>query len=110
MQEVYYRYNACKQGMKEKIRARTLHSSGVRDIGRVLKISKDTVTAVLKKNFKNEPLLPNNSGKSAMVFVGNGHLLGWRNGRVLEFRSKQIQPTLDLVRHRKKEWVYIGVA
>ena len=51
-----YRYNACKEGVKEKIIELTLNSSGVRDIGRVLSISKDTVTAVLKKNAKNEPL------------------------------------------------------
>ena len=38
-----YRYNAHKQGIKEKIIEMTLNSSGVRDIGRVLKISKDTV-------------------------------------------------------------------
>jgi transposase-like protein len=53
-----YRYNACRQGVKEKIIEMTLNSSGVRDTGRVLKISKDTVTAVLKKNAKNEPLFP----------------------------------------------------
>ncbi len=52
-----YRYNACRKGVKEKIIEMTLNSSGVRDIGRVLSISKDTVTAVLKKNAKNEPLL-----------------------------------------------------
>jgi len=53
-----YRYNAHKQGVKEKIIEMTLNSSGVRDIGRVLKISKDTVCSVLKKNAKNEPLFP----------------------------------------------------
>jgi hypothetical protein len=37
----------------------TLNSSGVRDIGSVLQISKDTVCSVLKKNSKNEPLLSN---------------------------------------------------
>jgi transposase-like protein len=52
-----YRYNACNKGVKEKIIDMTLNSSGVRDIGRVLRISKDTVTSVLKKNFKREPLL-----------------------------------------------------
>jgi transposase-like protein len=52
-----YRYNACKQGIKGKIIELTLNSSGVRDIGRVLSISKDTVTAVLKKNSQNKPLL-----------------------------------------------------
>jgi len=51
-----YRYNACQKGVKEKIVAMTLNGSGVRDIGRVLGISKDTVCADLKKNFKNEPL------------------------------------------------------
>ena len=52
-----YSYNACKPGMKEKIIELTLNSCGVRDIGRVLLISKDTVTAVLKKNATREPLL-----------------------------------------------------
>lgn len=51
-----YRYNARKQGMHEKIIELTLNSSGVRDISRVLKIHRDTVTSVLKKNSKNEPL------------------------------------------------------
>jgi transposase-like protein len=35
----------------------TMNSSGVRDIGRFLKISKDTVCSVLKKNAKKESLL-----------------------------------------------------
>jgi len=52
-----YRYNACKPGVKEKIIEMTLNSSGVRDIGRVLLTSKDTVCSVLKKNAENEPLL-----------------------------------------------------
>jgi transposase-like protein len=57
-----YRYNACKQGIKEQIIELTLNSSGVRDIGRVLSISKDTVTSVLKKNTKNEPLFSDKNG------------------------------------------------
>jgi hypothetical protein len=44
-----YRYNACKAGTKEAIIEMTLNSSGVRDTGRVLKISKYTVYSVLKK-------------------------------------------------------------
>lgn len=52
-----YRYNARKQGMKEKIIELTLNSSGVRDIERVLHVHRDTVTSTLKKNAKNEPLL-----------------------------------------------------
>ena len=34
-----YRYNACKQGVREKIIGMTLNSSGVRDIGRAILIS-----------------------------------------------------------------------
>jgi transposase-like protein len=52
-----YRYNACKPGVQETIIEMTLNGSGIRDIGRVLKISKDTVCSVLKKNSKNEPFL-----------------------------------------------------
>jgi transposase-like protein len=44
-----YRYRAWQAGIKEKIIEMTLNSSGVRDTGRVLKISKDTVCSVLKK-------------------------------------------------------------
>jgi transposase-like protein len=57
-----YRYNACKQGIKQQIIELTLNSSGVRDIGRALSISKDTVCAVLKKNAKNEPLFSDRNG------------------------------------------------
>jgi len=38
-----YRYNANKPGVKEQIVELTLNSSGVRDISRTLKVSKDTV-------------------------------------------------------------------
>ena len=65
--QLSYRYNARKQGMREKIIEMTLNSSGVRDIGRVLKISKDTVVAVLKKNAKNESLLSYYRGKKEHV-------------------------------------------
>ena len=50
-----YRYHACERGMKEKMVEMTLSGSGVRDIGRVLKISKDTVCSVLKKTLKVNP-------------------------------------------------------
>jgi transposase-like protein len=52
-----YRYNAYVHGIKDKIIEMTLNSNGVRDIGRLLKINKNTVVAVLKKNSKNQPLL-----------------------------------------------------
>ena len=48
-----YTYKACQPGIKDLIITQTLKSSGVRDISRNLGISKDTVTAVLKK--KNQP-------------------------------------------------------
>ena len=55
--QLSYRYNAYNVGIKDKIIDLTLNSSGVRDIGRVLQISKNTVVSVLKKNSKNEPIL-----------------------------------------------------
>jgi transposase-like protein len=47
--QLTYRYNANKQGIKEQIGEMTLNGSGVRDIGRVLKISNNTVVSELKK-------------------------------------------------------------
>jgi transposase-like protein len=52
-----YRYLAWQAGIKEKIIEMTLNSSGVRDTGRELKISKDTVCSVLKKNRQHKSLL-----------------------------------------------------
>ena len=45
-----YRYNAWKKGVKEQILTQSMNSSGIRDIARNLKISKDTVVAELKKS------------------------------------------------------------
>jgi len=44
-----YSYNAWQPGVKEQIETQTLNSSGVRDIGRNLGISKNTVISELKK-------------------------------------------------------------
>jgi len=44
-----YRYKAWEPGIREKIIEMAINGSGTRDTGRVLKISKDTVTNVLKK-------------------------------------------------------------
>lgn len=57
-----YRYNACKKGVRDKIMEMTLNGSGVRDTGRVLSISKNTVTAVLKKNSTNQPSFSKEGG------------------------------------------------
>ena len=54
--QLSYRYNARKPGVKEQITVLTLNSSGVRDIGRSLKINKNTVIAELKKNATREPI------------------------------------------------------
>ncbi|MDR0613121.1 MAG: hypothetical protein LBG45_06530, partial [Dysgonamonadaceae bacterium] len=49
-------------GTKEKIIEMTLNGSGVRDTGRVLKISRDTVCSVLKKNVRVNPYFITHSG------------------------------------------------
>jgi len=55
--QLEYTYNAHKPGVKEQIIEQTLNSSGVRDIGRNLKISKGTVIADLKKRaVRGQPL------------------------------------------------------
>jgi transposase-like protein len=48
-----YHYNAHKPGVKAQIAELTLNSSGVRDISRILEISKNTVVSELKKNAQN---------------------------------------------------------
>jgi transposase len=54
-------YNANKPGVHEKIFEMTINASGVRDIGRTLKISPDTVSRALKKKRKIEPLFARHS-------------------------------------------------
>ena len=46
--QLEYQRNACRPGMREKIVEMAMNGAGTRDTGRVLGISKDTVTAVLK--------------------------------------------------------------
>ena len=47
--QLEYKNNACRPGTKETIVEMTMNGSGTRDTGRVLKISPNTVTKVLKK-------------------------------------------------------------
>ena len=47
--QLEYKNNACRPGTKEKIVEMAMNGSGTRDTGRVLKISPNTVTDVLKK-------------------------------------------------------------
>lgn len=44
-----YTYNACKPQVKETAFMMIMNGSGTRDTGRVLKISPNTVTSLLKK-------------------------------------------------------------
>ena len=46
--QLEYKNNARRPGMKEKIVEMAMNGAGTRDTGRVLGISKDTVTSVLK--------------------------------------------------------------
>lgn len=51
-----YSNNGSKPGIKEKIVEMVMNGSGTRDTGRVLKVSPNTVTSVLKKqkNLQNK--------------------------------------------------------
>ena len=71
--QLAYKYITRKQGIKEKIIEQTLNSSGVRDTSRVLAISKDTVTNVLKRNSKSEPLLSYHRTKKQNTKLGNSN-------------------------------------
>ena len=56
--QLEYKNNACRPGTKEKIVEMAMNGAGTRDTGRVLGISKDTVTSVLKKriNLQNKSM------------------------------------------------------
>jgi transposase-like protein len=47
--QLIYTYNAFNPGVKQQIIEMAQNRSGTRDTGRVLNVSKDTVTSVLKK-------------------------------------------------------------
>ena len=52
--QLTYTYEACKPGVKEKIVEMAFNSAGVRDTARVLKISKNMVTSVLKNSAQSK--------------------------------------------------------
>ena len=54
--QLEYKNNACRPGTKEKIVEMAMNGAGTRDTGRVLKVSPNTVTDVLKKqrNLQNQ--------------------------------------------------------
>jgi len=47
-----YSYNGCKSGIEKKIIDMTANSSGIRDISRVLKVSRTKVSDTLKKHHR----------------------------------------------------------
>ena len=63
-----YTYNAYKPGVKQQIVDMAMNGSGTRDTGRVLNVSKDTVTAVLKKQ-KNFPNKLTKAISNNLIFV-----------------------------------------
>ena len=62
--QLEYTYNAYKPGVKQQIVDMAMNGSGVRDTGRVLNVSKDTVTSVLKKQ-------KNSLNRSTKTFLNN---------------------------------------
>ena len=52
--QLEYKNNACRPGTKEKIVEMTMNGGGTRDTGRVLGISPNTVTSVLKKRINSQ--------------------------------------------------------
>jgi transposase-like protein len=64
-----YTYNACKAGVRQKIIDMAMNGSGTRDTGRVLGVSKDTVTAVLKKQ-NNSPVKSMKNSSTRLILMG----------------------------------------
>ena len=85
--QLEYKNNACRPGTKEKIVEMTMNGAGTRDTGRVLKISPNTVTKVLKKR--------ENSQNKSMKII-------WKTGR------KVLLLTLKFAPYRQK-WTKCGV-
>ncbi len=44
-----YTYNACDKNISEKVLEMSMNGNGMREISRVLKIARNTVTSILKK-------------------------------------------------------------
>ena len=66
--QLEYTHNAYNPGVKQQVIDMAMNGSGTRDIGRVLGISKDTVTALLKKQ-KNSPNKSTKTISKSLVFV-----------------------------------------
>jgi transposase-like protein len=55
-----YTYNACKPEVREQVLKMAVNCTGTRATGRILGISKDTVTAILKKRMDGHSKLITN--------------------------------------------------
>jgi transposase-like protein len=66
--QLEYTYNAYNPGVKQQIVDMMMNGSGTRDTGRVLGISKDTVTSVLKKQ-KNSPSKSTKTISKSLIFI-----------------------------------------
>jgi transposase-like protein len=67
--QLEYSYNACKPGVRQQIVEMAQNGSGTRDTGRALKVSKDTVTSVLKKR-KNSPSRSTKDTSESLIPAG----------------------------------------
>lgn len=96
--QINYCYNAWQPGVKDQIETQPLNSSGVRDIGRNLKISKNTVISELKKNScRNKSVLCKVREQFVSVRTGCRNPDGCGCRRVLELCREQRQTAMDLV-------------
>ena len=66
--QLEYTYNAYNPGVKQQVIEMALNGSGTRDTGRVLGISKDTVTSVLKKR-NHSPSKSMKTTSSSLILV-----------------------------------------
>ena len=94
--QVEYKNNASKPGTKEKIIDMAMNGAGTRDTGRVLRISPNTVTGVLKKR-KNFYL----SGCNPAHTSSHGCSIYSQN---IPFKQLQRQGNRMLSSNRGKSW------
>jgi transposase-like protein len=70
-----YRYRAYGPGIKAQVVEMAIHSSGIRDTARALKINLNTVISTLKKSLRtgaSEPVVPQGHRETAGSAAGTG--------------------------------------
>jgi len=91
-----YSCNARKPGVKEQIGKQTLNSSGIRDTGRNLEISKNTVISELKKrSCRDKSVFSDRCSKNSGF--GSWNTYGCGSWRILELCRQQKKSALDAV-------------